>query len=186
MPFLFQDNTATNNTVYIPTGTYTVTTSITISTTYNISGNWFNATSTPYSDVWQTTQVADTDWQHEYDKETKKKQAAKKKALTLLRMNLSRKQWNNYKELGYFEVISQKGNVYRIYEGRSRNIKRVKEGKVVEVLCAHPKDQVPTGDTLLSQKLMLECMEDTFRHIANIDRIAPNADSLNEWFEVAA
>jgi len=127
---------------------------------------------TPGNNIGWFRDAAQNEWLTSYHspEEQAKRERAKKKALSLLRQNVSAKQWKDYKELGYFEVISQKGNVYRIYEGRSRNVKKIVDGKVAEILCAHPGLQVPNPDTLLSQKLMLECEEDTFRNIANIDR----------------
>lgn len=139
------------------------------------TGNFYTykealTTTTPIQNYRQWTIDEEAQWVNWGNlKVDKKLEAAKKKALTLLRENLSRKQWTSYKSLGYFEVISQNGNVYRIYEGRSRNIKLIRDGKAVTTICAHPKMQVPNGDTLLAQKLMLECAEQEFLNIANID-----------------
>lgn len=61
------------------------------------------------------------------------------------------------------------GTKYEIRHGRSVNIHRLDDsGKTVDRLCAHPVLDVPDGDTMLAQKLMLETCERDFLRIANV------------------
>lgn len=68
----------------------------------------------------------------------------------------------------WFLVRGESGLLYRIRKGRSANVDVVdpKTGKVVDVLCAYPRMDVPDGDCMVAQKLMLECDEESFRKIA--------------------
>lgn len=64
---------------------------------------------------------------------------------------------------------NETGTKYEIRHGRSVNIHRLDDsGKTVDRLCAHPVLDVPDGDTMLAQKLMLETCERDFLRIANV------------------
>lgn len=67
-----------------------------------------------------------------------------------------------------FLLRSQSGKIYRLRKGRSGNVDEIDaEGRVVAVYCAHPALDVPDGDTVVAQKLMLEADEAAFLKIAN-------------------
>jgi hypothetical protein len=103
------------------------------------------------------------------------------KAKALLKMILDARQITQLEEKSCFELVSVKsGNRYRIRKGDCRNVEKInEEGKVLETLCFHPKDDYKEGrgrvhhyDTMAIQKLMLENEEDEARQIANIARVA--------------
>ena len=98
------------------------------------------------------------------------REIAKEKANKLLRSALSPKQLEELNSKGHFHCKSNKGHLYRIHVGTHGNVRRVEAGKEIESLCIQP-DNVPTGDAMLAQKLMIETDEDTFRKIANISRL---------------
>jgi hypothetical protein len=107
----------------------------------------------------------------EYKVIQKARQAAIKRAKALLRASLSEDQQKQYDENKSFIVIGQKTKrKYRIREGRVANIDVFWEDRpgVRHKLCAHPGEQVPDADTMLAQKLMLECNENDFLNLANI------------------
>ncbi len=102
-------------------------------------------------------------------KHTKK---AKKRAHDLLLEHLTEEQRIIFQEHKYFEVRgSESGRLYRI---------RIEEHLIANIdvlgewqngtyrLCGHCSlDEIPLGDQLLAQKLMLEGMEDEFLRVAN-------------------
>ena len=97
--------------------------------------------------------------------ENKANQAAKQ----LLVSALNKTQRMEYIKEGFFFVMSPSGALYRIREGRSINIDLMKGNSRTEVhkrLCAHPKIACPNGDTMLTQKIMLEHQEKDFLRIA--------------------
>jgi len=109
--------------------------------------------------------------------------AAKERARALLKSVLTPSQWLEYEEHGTITISSQSGRRYRL-DNRTivRNITRLDdEGQVVEFLCCHPTDDLPVEDVLLTQKLHLECAEESFRKTANItpQRRTPLSQALN-------
>jgi hypothetical protein len=93
---------------------------------------------------------------------------ARGRAEDLLNRYLREDQRATLKERGWFLVEGKSGARYRIYRGRSHNVKLLDAGdREVASLCAHPQMVVPEADTMLSQKLMLELAEDRFLAIAN-------------------
>lgn len=98
--------------------------------------------------------------------------AARERAEVLLHENLSPVQLAELRAAGHFhlETVAPSGERrrYRIERGRSRNVKQVTaEGRVIKTLCAHPAEEVPDADTMLAQKLFLECSEEEFLRVAN-------------------
>jgi hypothetical protein len=70
---------------------------------------------------------------------------------------------------GSFEVRARSGRVYQIRRGRVQNVFELDgRGHAVRRLCAHPQDGVPDADTMLAQKLMIECHEEGFLALANV------------------
>jgi len=93
---------------------------------------------------------------------------ARARAEELLNRYLREDQRVTLQEKGWFLVEAKSGTRYRIYRGRSHNVKLLDTSdREVASLCAHPKMVVPEADTMLSQKLMLELAEDRFLAMAN-------------------
>lgn len=89
------------------------------------------------------------------------------KAEALLLSALSQRQREEYRREQAFMVFANSGIRYRIRKGRVANVDVLHpDGNTSHRLCAHPHD-VPDCDTMLAQKLMLECCEDEFLRIAN-------------------
>ena len=99
---------------------------------------------------------------------------ARKKAMLLLRVHLSRQQREQLKQETAFELTAPSGTRYRIECTRDmHNVFELdNDGKKIRELCIYTNAQVPKGDNWLSQKLMLEADEETFRRIANHRRLA--------------
>jgi hypothetical protein len=93
---------------------------------------------------------------------------ARCKAEKLLRESLDEEQLAQFDETRWFYVISQSGKRYRIRCGWEGNIDELDEDDlIVAEWCIHPRIQVPTEDSMLIQKLMLEADEARFWEIAN-------------------
>lgn len=89
------------------------------------------------------------------------------KADDLLESVLSQVQREQLQKESGFLVRGQSGVVYRVRRGRSINVDEIAgNGEVVRTHCAHPSMDVPDGDTMVAQKLMLECDEQEFLRIA--------------------
>ncbi len=85
---------------------------------------------------------------------------------------------------GHFLVRAPASNrLYRIRTGRAGNIDvvdpahRHDRSRYIERLCVHPRELVPNGDTMATQKLMIECAEEALRQYANISY----ADNYNRY-----
>lgn len=90
------------------------------------------------------------------------------KADKLLESVLNSAQRDQLKKLGGFVLRGQSGQLYRIRYGRSANVDVLdKDGNVIDRLCAHPIMDVPDQDTMVAQKVMLECDEQAFLRMAN-------------------
>lgn len=91
------------------------------------------------------------------------------RSLELLRSCLTDEQRCCLGAKGYFLVRAPSGRTYRINHGTHGNVQVVhpETGRVLETLCIQPGG-VPVGDSMLTQKLMLETAEDAFRRHANI------------------
>lgn len=102
--------------------------------------------------------------------QTKLQNERKAKAVKLLRNDLTRKQKKDFDKHKHFFVRGNvSGNLYKIRQGRQHNVAMLdKHKKTKQILCAHPGIYCPDEDTMLSQKIMIEHMEDNFREIANI------------------
>jgi len=100
----------------------------------------------------------------------RKRNAANKRAMDLLKSCLSPEQRHDFKEHGHFYVQAPSGRMYRIDKGSHGNVKCVDPvtKKWTESLCVAPAGGVPYGDAMLMQKLMIETAEEVFRSYANI------------------
>lgn len=102
------------------------------------------------------------------------REMAKSRAEALLNRHIREDQRRTLREHGWIQVVSRKGNRYRVYRGRSHNVKLLdSQDREVMSYCAHPTMQVPEADCMLSQMLMLELAEDRFLALANKYPIAP-------------
>ena len=91
--------------------------------------------------------------------------------LGLLKDNLSPAQRHQLGFLNYFEVIGgDKGARYRINFGHTMNVQVFDDSGNCMYLCFMPRGQVPTGDTMLAQKIALELFETEALQIANLAR----------------
>ncbi len=90
---------------------------------------------------------------------------ADRKAKQLLIENISKEQRRTLRDKGYFDV-QVKGKTYRIRWGSHGNVYLVHGDREVVSYCIQPPD-VPPGDAMLAQKLLLETDEASFLKIAN-------------------
>jgi hypothetical protein len=93
------------------------------------------------------------------------------RGLELLKANLSPAQRHQLESLNYFEVIGgDKGARYRINFGHTMNVQVSDDRGNSMYLCFMPRGQLPTGDTMLAQKIALEVLETDALRIANLAR----------------
>ena len=94
---------------------------------------------------------------------------AEAKSLDLLESLLTREQKTMLREYGYFLVEAKSGRLYKINRGTHGNVKVIDRltRVTLESLCIQPND-VPVGDSMLMQKIMIETAEEVFRRHANI------------------
>lgn len=95
--------------------------------------------------------------------------AARKRSEELLEFVLTGEQMADYRERGYFEVISSKGRRWRIRaRGQAGNVDLLPEqgSERDATYCIHPRG-VPDPDAHLAQALMLATDEDEFLRVAN-------------------
>lgn len=107
-------------------------------------------------------------FRREEEEKNRKIREAYGRAMDLLKSCLNNEQRDSLEKSKFFYVTAPSGRKYRIDEGTHGNLKVVnKEGRVIERLCVQPND-VPAGDAMLVQKLMIETAEDALRRHANI------------------
>lgn len=119
---------------------------------------------------WQTRQREadiehyEVNWRSSYfgPDHSLEREEAEQRAQDLLIECLSPSQKEEYISFQCFTVISPSGKPYKIYNSKSYN---VESGGIA--YCAGPRDEVPIGDMMLSQKLILENDEERFLTIAN-------------------
>lgn len=90
------------------------------------------------------------------------------KAKALLESMLTSEQIAQLAANRWFEVVSQHGRRYRINQGQTGNVQRLKKDGTHEArFCIHPGESVPDEDAMLAQMLLLRTDEDSFLKIAN-------------------
>lgn len=96
------------------------------------------------------------------------RKAAILRARELLHSMLDVKQREQLQTSRFFEVISKNSRrTYRIHQGTHGNVKLLDDkGNEITSYCAQP-DFVPTEDSMLAQKLMIEHEEEAFLKVAN-------------------
>jgi hypothetical protein len=96
------------------------------------------------------------------------KNRAEIKAETLLLKYLTRQQRKDYLEKKYFD-IRVGPRTYRLKKFINGNVELLdKSGNPVIRYCCHPANDVPFGDVLMSQMMMLKYNEDGFLKLANV------------------
>jgi len=109
-----------------------------------------------------------------FEAHRRQEDTARARAEELLLRHLAPEQRAQLQERGCFVVTARSGRRYRIYRGRSHNVKLLDAAdREVKSYCAYPRELVPEGDVMLSQKLMLELAEERFLGIANSYPIQP-------------
>jgi hypothetical protein len=92
-----------------------------------------------------------------------------KRALELLKANLSEVQLQEYERYCSFEVVGgSTGRRYRIRQGRQLNVEELgTKGRRTCALCFAPEGGLPMADVMLAQKLALELFETDALQVAN-------------------
>jgi len=86
---------------------------------------------------------------------------AESKGLTLLLSNLTAEQRYQYQTFGYFDALgSVTGKLYRIYQGKSRNVIELGSHRVAPGRCFMPQGDLVEGDCMLAQKIAIENYEE--------------------------
>jgi len=154
----FSNATSSTDQIYVVSNS-TITSPIWLVTDTSASVNWLPQ---PLTDAEQQAQRVRLEMERE------ERESARGRAEALLHRHLREDQRRTLKEHGWILVVSRSGNRYRIYRGRSHNVKQLDaHDREVMSLCAHPTMVVPEADCMLSQMLMLELAEDRFLAIAN-------------------
>jgi hypothetical protein len=100
----------------------------------------------------------------------RKARAAHERALELLSLVLTTDQLRSYNEHGWFEVISNKNNRWRIHRdsvaGNVTLMARDSNERLAS-FCAHPPSPCPVPDAHLAQALTLLTDEEAFLRVAN-------------------
>lgn len=107
------------------------------------------------------------------EEQEQKRAGAQRRALDLLKQILTETQLAAFEKDECIPVDASSGKKYVIKKGRAGNVFSIKDGKLVEKYCIHPRDsEVPEADVMLAQKLILETNEEEFLRIANKTRLA--------------
>jgi hypothetical protein len=88
-------------------------------------------------------------------------------ALRLLRSMLDGEEWKRYLRYGFIIVRGESGLVYQIVRGQS-HVRVFRGGKKVAELCIYVQGNVPSTDSVIAKKVMVECSEKDLWHKANI------------------
>lgn len=97
-----------------------------------------------------------------------KDREAEARGMALLMSNLTPTQADTYRQKRWFEVVGgTTKTVYRIHHGRQQNVKVMsKHGAAIRGICFLTTGGVCAGDTMLAQKLALECNEEEALKVA--------------------
>lgn len=106
-------------------------------------------------------------WQKKYCGKQKER-AAENKSMRLLREWLSEAEWNYLQENDQLELPSQyeKDVIYIVKKTKYAKVDVKKADKIIHQLCIHP-DELPTGDMILTNILLLKTDEKRFLATAN-------------------
>lgn len=109
-------------------------------------------------------------WYREEDAwpEVETRQEVAARGIKLLKEHLTAEQLESYEQHRYFDVVGQSGKRYRINHGRQQNIYELNSaGEPVKGWCFLPQGNLCEGDTMLAQKLALQCQEKAALDIAH-------------------
>ena len=109
---------------------------------------------------------------------------ANERARALLEKCLSASQRKELERKGYFHVRVGK-RLFRILRKGAHNVLEIKNGRAVRTFCAIPKVDVPIHDTMLAQKLTLECNPKAFFSVANVSPRSGRKDKVISAFVAA-
>lgn len=114
-------------------------------------------------------------WRRMQAQEEKDRERARKKARALLRQNVTRAQWGEFRKSKEFHVVGTDGQVYRISHQVGSNVTLVVDGVDVARFCVVPKEHawIPEPDMMLAVKLMLETNARSFIRKANRIELRP-------------
>lgn len=132
---------------------------------------WCEGTSTATTSTWVEWNPAHTEYLTPEEIAAKKRRTeAIDRARALLVESLTAEQREQYDENMEFIVYGQKTKKqYLIKDGRVGNVEELDSaGRTRRRYCAHPQMGLPDADTMLAQKLMIECNEDEFLDKANV------------------
>lgn len=104
-------------------------------------------------------------------KERQCKLQADRRAQLLLHQMLTREQRWHLRAHASFPVRGQDGKTYLVREGKT--VQLLENGQPVMNYCIHPREQLPTADVMLIQKLLLE--RDIAHFLANANASAVHA-----------
>jgi len=115
-------------------------------------------------------------------KRVQKQEEAHNRAKDLLFSLLTLEQARSADENKHFDIISSKGNKYRITIGAAhQNVYRLDEtGQAIESLCGYLQG-TPLHDTHVMQMLYLQADEDGYRKKANIFPLVDYNDEEGGW-----
>lgn len=184
-------STSTVWTGWCTTGTNTISTTQTVCTSTTVVWyTWCDGATNTYTSP-QLAQVNDRQAREDYARHMaarnaeateryaeseRKRKEAEARADKLLVENLTLQQRLDFEKTKSFMVKATSGKRYRIRCGRMGNVDMINaKGFIEHRLCAHPGVDVPNGDTMLAQKLMLEVDEPAFLRIANRHAVVNNA-----------
>jgi hypothetical protein len=142
----------------------------------NSSTIWITWTSDPgttasTSTVWTAWCWTTGAYELKQKKEALAREQARKVAEQLLLSILTRSEREEYRANKSVTVLSG-GSRYRVRMGRAGNIDRLTDdGKVVERLCCHIRDNVPDADNVAAQILYLKHNPTEFLALANRTRV---------------
>lgn len=112
--------------------------------------------------------------------------AAENKSMRLLRQWLSEAEWNYLQEHDQLELPSQyeKDVIYIVKKDKRAKIVVKKHDKLLHELCIHPEQDLPTGDMMLANILLLKTDEKRFLATANKHQLAVDQERLSYWYVV--
>lgn len=108
-------------------------------------------------------------WREQMQFDEKKRDRARKKARTLLRRHVTRKQWEEFRKHSFLHVTGTDGKLYRLENKVGSSVTLIVGGRDVARYCLIPKGGIwiPEPDMVLAIKLMLETDAPSFTKRAN-------------------
>lgn len=175
MPVITSGSFPTTNTVSTMCDTWIAwtadSTAATTTTTWDywVDGTGYTPAKLTENQIRENNRIQ-TEREKRYLVEKKQRELAINRAKALLLSSLTEEQAQQYDKDKSFIVIGHKTKrKYRVRHGRAGNVDLLDGNRVRHRLCAHPELNVPDQDTMLAQKLMIECNEEHFLNLANVN-----------------